>query len=114
MQARVEDSSQLTMPEGAGLTLDDKIAAMRSDFDGRVIEETYQGDGHSVRFVAKDADVDGCTEYYRISADFRVIFVNNLLFGGAVDKLRGEDWIKFHYRVAGDGAFCSAAISWST
>ena len=45
------------------------------------------------------------TEYYRFSDDFRVIFVNNLLFGAAVDKLRGEDWIKFHYRVAGRGAF---------
>ena len=62
MAARVEDSSQLTMPEGPGATIEDKVAAMGADFECRQLEEPLHGDGYSVRIMSKDSDACGFTE----------------------------------------------------
>ncbi len=93
------------MPEGIGGTLDDKFADMKVVFTGRYVEEHPGGSTISMRFYPESRNDSGYTEYLRFSDDFRVVFVNSLLLGSDVDKLRGEDWIKFHFRVTGGGAF---------
>jgi len=105
MDAPASDMPELVMPEEAGWTLDDKIVDMKGDFAGRYIEEHPDSSTVSMRFYPADENEKGYTEYLRFSDDFRVIFVNSLLFGSEVDKLCGEDWIKFHFRVTGRGAF---------
>ncbi len=105
MDTAEAEMPDLEMPEGEGYTLDGKIAEMMAGFKGRYVEEKPDGTTVSMRFYPASNGDNAYTEYLRFSDDFRVIFVNNLLFGSDVDKLRGEDWIKFHFRHTGRGAF---------
>ncbi len=85
--------------------MDGKIDEMRVDFDGQLGVDELGPGAVTLRFAPGEPGNAGFTEYCRLSDDFRVIAIHGVLYGPAMDKLCGEDWIKFHFRVTGHGAF---------
>ncbi len=92
--SREEMPPGLRMPPGEGGTMRGKLRALIDRHDG-------EGDGQSA--LARSGG--GYVEGRAFAPDFLVWTVNGYMPGPDVEKLRGEDWIKFHLRGVGNGAF---------
>ncbi len=92
--SRQHQPPSLHMLPGEGGTMHGKLRALRDRHDG-------EGDTHSV--LARSGA--GYVEARAFAPDFLAWTVNGYMPGPEIEKLRGEDWIKFHLRGVGNGAF---------